>query len=129
MPFRSLGTSMKRREFITLVAGATAAWSLRARAQQAGRSYRLGFLVPVARGEPAVVAFLDELRVHAFVESQNLIVDARGFAARSEQFPDLALAFAKSNIDALVCGGGVALHSAGRGTQKETLLCFTHAIV
>src|SRR5215813_8549835 len=66
---------IERREFILALAGAGAsavAWPLAARAQQAGRTYRLGFFLPVAREAPAMSAFFDELRVHGFVEGQNL---------------------------------------------------------
>jgi hypothetical protein len=51
---------MRRREFISLVVGAATGWPPAARAQEAGRTYRLGFLIPASRESPAVVAFLDE---------------------------------------------------------------------
>jgi putative tryptophan/tyrosine transport system substrate-binding protein len=64
---------VKRREFISLLGGA-AAWPIAARAQEDGRTYRLGFLLPSARQTPAVEAFFDELRLNGFVEGKNLVV-------------------------------------------------------
>ena len=87
---------MRRREFITLLGGAAAAWPLAARAQQPGRTYRLGFFLPVARDAPAMIAFFDELRVHGFVERQNLAIIPGGFQAGNERIEDLVSALVKA---------------------------------
>ncbi|MGB5183567.1 MAG: hypothetical protein WBO12_15460 [Xanthobacteraceae bacterium] len=64
---------MRRREFITLFGGATVAWPLTARAQQAQQVARVGFLVPTpdnvlfATNYPV---FLAELRKLGFTEAR-----------------------------------------------------------
>jgi putative tryptophan/tyrosine transport system substrate-binding protein len=59
---------MRRREFITLVAGATVTWPFDATAQEAGRTYRLGCLRATPRDVPINVAFFEGLRRRGFIE-------------------------------------------------------------
>jgi putative tryptophan/tyrosine transport system substrate-binding protein len=72
---------VKRREFITLLAGATAAWPLAARAQQSERMRRIGVLMgwpesdPEARSERA--AFIQELQKLGWTDGRNLRTDTR----------------------------------------------------
>jgi putative ABC transport system substrate-binding protein len=94
---------MKRREFITLLGGA-AAWPLAARAQQPGRIYRLGFLVPDGRQTLSVLALFDELRLNGFVEGKNLLVIPEGFEAIDEHLAERAAALVKAAPDAIVAG-------------------------
>ena len=64
-----MGT-MRRREFVTLLGGASVAWPFAAMAQQAGRTYRFGMLYP-AVADPVMAAFLEGLRRHGFTEGQT----------------------------------------------------------
>ena len=74
---------MRRRQFLGLASGA-AAWPLAVRAQEVGRTYRIGFLTPV--GRPAYGAFFDELRLNGFIEGRNLEVAPEGSVFRTTKF-------------------------------------------
>ena len=113
---------LKRREFITLVGGAAAAWPLKARAQEAGRSYRLGFLIPIPRETPAIAVFFDELRVNGFIEGQNLTVVPGGFDVRNEQLAEQAAALVKAAPDAIVAGPELPLHALQELTHTVPLI-------
>jgi putative tryptophan/tyrosine transport system substrate-binding protein len=70
----------KRRESITLMGSASAAWPLAARAQQAAQVARIGFLSPApdnALFAQSYAVFLDELRKLGFTEGHNLTIDHR----------------------------------------------------
>jgi putative tryptophan/tyrosine transport system substrate-binding protein len=71
--------SMRRREFITLVGGAAAAWPLAARAQQDGRARRIGVLAGSTEDNSATRANLAALREDlaklGWIEGRNLRID------------------------------------------------------
>jgi len=117
-----------RREFISLL-GAAAAWPLAARAQQAGRRYRLGILHNQGPQSPMFPPFYDELRRLGFVEGQNLIVEARGYALRTEQFPAIASELAHAEVDAILAGGTAAARAAQAATRTIPILTLNDDMV
>src|SRR5262245_20394605 len=72
---------IRRREFIALLGGAPAAWSLAARAQQGERIRRVGVLIGLSADDPQVRlrmdAFLQTLRQLGWIEGRNIQVDFR----------------------------------------------------
>jgi putative ABC transport system substrate-binding protein len=72
---------MKRREFITLLGGAAAAWPLVARAQQAQAMRRIGVLVYLAagdaEGQARLAAFTQALSQLGWSEGRNLRIESR----------------------------------------------------
>ena len=72
---------MNRREFITLLGGAAAAWPLAARAQQAERMRRIGVLINLLADDPEVqarvAAFLQGLQEAGWAVGRNAQIDIR----------------------------------------------------
>ena len=91
---------MKRREFITLLGGAAAAWPLAARAQQAGKLPTIGYLgatTPSAESQ-RVAALVQRLREFGWIESRNLTIEYRYAEGRSERYAELAAEFVRLNV-------------------------------
>ncbi len=97
---------MKRREFIALAVGA-AALPFTARAQQAGKVWRVGMLdtVPVALNAKNIDAFRAAMRALGYVEGQNLVIDYRSPEGRPERLPELVAELIRLKCDVLVTRG------------------------
>jgi len=122
------GMPMRRREFVSLIGGA-AAWPLAARAQEPGRTYRLGFVIPSPRQAPHTIAFFDELQRNGFSEGQNLVVIPEGFEADTEHLAQLAAALVKAAPDAIVAGPALQLRAVQKITQTIPLIGMSEDMV
>jgi hypothetical protein len=104
-----------RREFTALM-GAGITWPFAALAQ-AGRSYRLGCLLPATRDTPVNVAFFEEVRRRGFIEGQNLTVDYRAYGPHVDLISQYAAELVKARVDVIVVAGGMGVRAARQATK------------
>src|SRR5712691_2384012 len=107
---------VRRREFITLLGGAAATWPLAARAQQAGKIYKVGYLSP---GLPSVFSapLFDTLRELGWIEGKNATFELRYAENRLELLPELAAELVRLNVDVIVASGTLGPLAAKRATS------------
>ena len=103
-------SDMRRREFITLLAGAAAAWPLAARAQQGERMRRVGILMPYRKGDAEidvrVRALRQELGKLGWTDGANVQFDERWPADDMDRVRSEAASLIASSPDAIIATGG-----------------------
>src|SRR3984893_15217304 len=120
---------MRRRDFIKVTGGTAVFCPLTVLAQEPGRVYRLGALIPVPRAAPAIVAFLDELRVQGFAEGQNLSIVADGFDVHRDQIEENVAELVKGAPDAIISGGDPATSALQKATRTIPIVVITEDVV
>src|SRR5437870_1171895 len=114
---------MKRREFITLLGGAAAAWPLAARAQQtSGRTAkmpRVGMLMagPAAHSAAILDPFYRGLHELGYVEGQNLAIERRDGDWKPDRLPALAAELVGLKVDMIVAWSTPTTR-AGRSSRR-----------
>jgi putative tryptophan/tyrosine transport system substrate-binding protein len=101
---------MKRREFITLLGGASA-WPLAARAQQPGKLPTIGYLgaTTTSTQSQMVAAFVGRLHELGWIEGRTVAIEYRWAEGRPERFAEIAAEFARLKVDVIVTSGGAVL--------------------
>ena len=107
---------MKRREFITLVGGAAAAWPLHAKAQRRGMP-KVGFLTLAVTLEPYWSFFRQGLRELGYVEGKNIQLELRA-AQGANLLPDLAAELVRLKVDVIATVQGTAAEAAKQATKE-----------
>src|SRR5215471_15588727 len=94
---------MRRRDFIKVIAGSSAAWPLAARAQQAPKFPRIGYLTGnLATGLHLRDAFLQGLRELGYIEGRDLAIEYRDAEGVYERFPAFAAELIALKVDVIV---------------------------
>jgi putative tryptophan/tyrosine transport system substrate-binding protein len=112
---------MRRREFVVLL-GASVTWPFAATAQQGGRIYHLGVLLPQPRDAPVNVAFLEGFRRYGFIEGQNLTVEWRAYALNFDLISQYAAELVSARVDVIVTGGEEAIRAAQHATTTTPIV-------
>ena len=112
---------MKRREFITLLGGATAAWPVAARAQQPERIRRIGFLLSQPfdneEAKQRLGAMRDGLQKFGWIEGRNLVIEARYASGSADRMQAFAAELVKAEPDVLFASATSSLAALHKATQ------------
>jgi putative tryptophan/tyrosine transport system substrate-binding protein len=120
---------VRRRDFISFLGGAAVTWPLAVRAEEAGRTYRLGGLSAGPRDAPYFAAMFENLRRLGFIEGQNLTVYWHSFALHADRVSDFAADLVKADVDAILASGDLATRAAQGATHSIPILATSDDMV
>src|SRR5450830_1403671 len=117
---------MKRRDFITLIGGAAAAWPWVARAQQPERMRRIGVLSGLAaddaNAQVRYAAFLQVLQQLGWTDGRNVRIDARWGAGDADDIRKYAAELAALAPDVILTTGATAVASMLQATRTVPIV-------
>jgi len=113
---------MRRREFIVLISGAAAGWSVAVRAQQIQDMRRVAILTSFAEPEPEVqrwlAAFVQELRDLGWIDGGNIRIDTDWATADVGRLNRAAMELIDRKPDVIVANGPLTLAALRPMTSK-----------
>ena len=126
-PRRRGDRMMRRREFVSLLGGAAAAWPSAARAQQ--EQTRASGLSHLSSGRPTDPVganlrrqFLLGLRDLGYVEGRHFQIEQRSAEGHFDRLPGFARELADLPVDMLVVGGEASIRAAMQATDKIPII-------
>jgi putative tryptophan/tyrosine transport system substrate-binding protein len=120
---------IRRREFISLLGGAAAAWPIGVRAQQPEqRMRRIGYLGfgPASAWAMRVEALRAGLRDLGWVEGKNIVIEFR-WADKVDELPALADALVRLPVDVIFASSSTQVEAARHATKTIPIVFSNHA--
>jgi putative tryptophan/tyrosine transport system substrate-binding protein len=120
---------MRRRDFVSLLGGAAAAWPLAVRAQQSAKLPTIGFLgsTTSAAQSQLTTAFVQRLRELGWIEGHTVAIEYRWAEGRSERFAEFAAEFVRSKVDVILVHNTPPVVAAKQATSVIPIVFATAA--
>ncbi len=128
---------MNRRSFIGMMAGGLVSTPLTAKAQPAGKVYRVALVfshspVSVMAGpnppHPHARAFLQGLRDRGYVEGQNIIIERRSGEGKDERLREVMAELVRLHMDVIVAATSPVAQAARQATSTIPIVCVCNPV-
>ena len=118
---------MRRRQFITLLGGAAAAWPLGAHGQPPAKLPTVGFIGSDSPDAYAVLlrAFRVGLKATGFIEDQNVAIEYRWAEGRNDKLPEFAVDLVRRQVAVIVAPTTPSVLAAKAATKTIPIVFFT----
>lgn len=115
---------MRRRDFITLLGGATVSWPRVARARLARKAYLIGTLTvsPFERASHFIKTFEESMAELGYVSQSNVVYEHKFADGRVEWLTDLAKELAAMEVDVIVAGNNASISAANQMTSTVPIV-------
>jgi putative ABC transport system substrate-binding protein len=115
---------IERRDFITLLGSAAAAWPLAARAQQPAKLPTIGYLgsSTASAQNQWVAAFVHRLHDLGWIEGRTIAIQYRWAEGRTERFQEIAAEFAQLKVDVIVTSGTAPVLAAKQAATNVPIV-------
>src|SRR6202163_1419720 len=118
---------MRRRQFITLLSSAAAAWPVASHAQQPRRLPTIGYLgaSTYSTDRDRVAALAQRLRELGWTEGRTIAVEYRWAEGRNERYAEIATEFVRLKVNVILTWGTAAVVAAKRATTVTPIVFAT----